>query len=183
MNLPENTSIENDKKINLTALKTFNTRLLTFRRFNLQETILQCEIFSNCTTSEAAWFHIQKYRLTELCHAVEFRRRSRGQKIKPWVKKWRNEITWNQTVAAFLEYVRINKNKLPKKIFLPPKSKRSLRTLSYLVVLLVGFFLVVVEINVLDGFRDLANFVTFDYIVVYTKHDELRRYYLLKTRR
>ena len=51
-----------------------------------------------------------------------------------------------------------------------------MNSLSYLLALLVAFVLGLVEENVLDGFRELSNVVAFDYIVVYTKHDELRSY-------
>ena len=56
-----------------------------------------------------------------------------------------------------------------------------MNSLSYLLALLVAFILGLVEENVLDSFRELSNVVVaFDYIVVYTKHDELRSYYLQK---
>ena len=65
--------------------------------------------------------------------------------------------------------------------FSPAKTKEIvMNSLSYLLALLVAFILGLVEENVLDGFRDLSNVVAFDYIVVYTKHDELRSYYLQK---
>lgn len=57
-----------------------------------------------------------------------------------------------------------------------------MNSLSYLLALLVAFILGLVEENVLDGFRELSNVVAFGYIVVYTKHDELRSYYLQKAR-
>lgn len=72
---------------------------------------------------------------------------------------------------------------LALKIFSPAKIEEIvMNSLSYLVALLVAFVLGLVETDVFDSFRKLANVVALDYIVVYTKHDELRSYYLQKER-
>ena len=53
-----------------------------------------------------------------------------------------------------------------------------MNSLSHLLTLLVAFVLLgLVERNVFDSFRE-----AFDYVVVYTKHDELRSNYLQKER-
>jgi len=58
-----------------------------------------------------------------------------------------------------------------------------MNSLSHLLALLVAFVLLgLVERNVFDSFRELANVVAFDYVVVYTKHDELLSNYLQKER-
>lgn len=101
----------------------------------------------------------------------------KGRKIKP-------RETASKLMIKFFLFHKLSYNTtgswLALKFFSPAKMEEIvMNPLSHLLTLLVAFVLLgLVERNVFDSFRELANVVALDYIVVYTKHDELRSNYL-----
>ena len=97
---------------------------------------------------------------------------------------WNGELTDNRISPISWACAYTTESWLALKILPPAKMREIVRTLlSHLLTLLVAFVLLgLVEWDVFDGFRELANVVALDYVVVYTKHDELRSNYLQKER-